>query len=59
VGRMIQGLGQEEAQSILAERGGIEVACEFCGVQYPFDAIDTAQLFVPAAQAGSGSEAAH
>jgi molecular chaperone Hsp33 len=59
VGRMIQGLGQEEAQSILAERGGIEVACEFCGVQYPFDPIDTAQLFVPAAQAGSGSPAAH
>jgi molecular chaperone Hsp33 len=59
VGRMIQSLGQEEAQSILAERGGIEVACEFCGVQYPFDPIDTAQLFVPAAQAGSGSPAAH
>jgi molecular chaperone Hsp33 len=56
---MIQGLGQEEAQSILEERGGIEVACEFCGVQYPFDAIDTAQLFVPAAQSGSGSQAAH
>jgi molecular chaperone Hsp33 len=56
---MIQGLGQEEANSILAERGHIEVACEFCGVQYPFDAIDTAQLFVPPTQAGSGSQVAH
>jgi molecular chaperone Hsp33 len=59
VGRMIQSLGQEEADSILAERGSIEVACEFCGVQYPFDAIDTAQLFVPPTQSGSGSQTAH
>ena len=56
---MIQGLGKEEADSILAERGEIEVACEFCGVQYPFDAIDTAQLFVPPTQSASGSQAAH
>jgi molecular chaperone Hsp33 len=56
---MIQGLGQEEAQSILEERGGIEVACEFCGVQYPFDAIDTAQLFVPPTQSVTGGPVAH
>jgi molecular chaperone Hsp33 len=59
VARMIQSLGKEEAESILAERGEIEVACEFCGVQYPFDAIDTAQLFVPPTQSASGSQAAH
>jgi len=45
VGKMIQSLGVEEAQSILSERSDIEVACEFCGVQYRFDAIDTAHLF--------------
>ncbi len=47
VGRMIVGLGQEEAASILTERADIEVACEFCGVQYRFDAVDAAQLFTP------------
>ena len=44
---MIRGLGQEEADSILAERGEIEVACEFCGQQYRFDAVDSAQIFKP------------
>ena len=45
VGKMIVGLGREEAQSILAERADIEVACEFCGVQYRFDPVDAALLF--------------
>lgn len=48
VGSMIVGLGQAEAQDILTERGSIDVGCEFCGAQYPFDAIDVAQLFRPA-----------
>lgn len=50
VGAMIVGLGEEEAASILAERADIEVGCEFCGVQYRFDAIDAAQLFKPHSQ---------
>ncbi|MBK7547896.1 MAG: Hsp33 family molecular chaperone HslO [Rhodoferax sp.] len=45
VGSMIFGLGIDEAQSILAERKEIEVACEFCGVQYRFDPVDAAQIF--------------
>ena len=45
VSRMLQGLGEEEAQSIVAERGEIEVGCEFCGRQYRFDAVDAAALF--------------
>jgi len=45
VRRMILGLGIEEAQSIVAERGDIEVGCEFCGAQYRFDPIDVAQIF--------------
>lgn len=45
VGKMIVGLGRKEAQSILAERADIEVACEFCGVQYRFDSVDAALLF--------------
>ncbi len=45
VSKMILGLGIEEAESILAERGNIEVGCEFCGLQYRFDPIDAAQIF--------------
>jgi molecular chaperone Hsp33 len=43
--KMIRGLGREEAQSILDERGEIEVGCDFCGQQYRFDAVDAAQIF--------------
>jgi len=45
VAGMIRGLGREEAESILAERGEIEVGCDFCGSQYRFDPVDAARLF--------------
>jgi molecular chaperone Hsp33 len=45
VGNMIRGLGQDEAEGIVAERGAIDVGCDFCGQQYRFDAVDAAQLF--------------
>jgi molecular chaperone Hsp33 len=45
VANMIRGLGIEEAEGILAERGEIEVGCDFCGKQYRFDAVDAAQIF--------------
>jgi molecular chaperone Hsp33 len=45
VANMIRGLGQEEAESILAERAEIDVGCDFCGQQYRFDAVDAAQIF--------------
>jgi molecular chaperone Hsp33 len=45
VTNMIRGLGQEEAESIIAERGEIDVGCDFCGQQYRFDAVDAAQIF--------------
>jgi molecular chaperone Hsp33 len=47
VAGMIRGLGQEEADSILAERGEIDVTCDFCGLHYRFDPVDTAQVFMP------------
>jgi len=47
VAAMLQGLGVAEVESILAERAQIEVGCEFCGAQYRFDAVDSAQLFAP------------
>jgi molecular chaperone Hsp33 len=48
VGQMIRGLGRQEADGIVAERGEIEVGCDFCGRQYRFDAVDAAQLFTSA-----------
>ena len=47
---MLKGLGEEEAQSALAEMGQIEVGCDFCGHQERFDAVDVGRLFTPAAQ---------
>jgi molecular chaperone Hsp33 len=47
VANMIRGLGREEADSIVAEQGRIEVGCDFCGQQYRFDAVDAEQLFTP------------
>lgn len=45
VSNMLLSLGQEEVQSVIAERGQVEVGCEFCGAQYQFDPIDAAQIF--------------
>ena len=51
VSQMIRSLGVEEAESIIAERGHIEVGCDFCGQQYHYDPVDAAQLFMaPGAQ---------
>ena len=52
---MIRGLGEKEATEIVAERGEIEVACEFCGQQYRFDAVDTARIFAGQADQPPGS----
>ncbi len=41
----IKSLGQEEADSIIAEQGAIEVNCEFCNSQYRLDGVDIARLF--------------
>jgi molecular chaperone Hsp33 len=48
VSGMLQTLGQEEADSVVAEQGQIEVLCDFCNRAYVFDAVDVAQLFVGA-----------
>ena len=58
VGAMLVGLGAPEVDGIIAEQGQIEVACEFCGVQYRFDPIDAAQLFRPASVRAPGSSTA-
>ena len=42
---LIQGLGREEADSILAEQGSIEITCEFCNSRNVFDQVDVEAIF--------------
>jgi molecular chaperone Hsp33 len=59
VSKMIQGLGLEEAQSILQEQGQIEVGCDFCAAQYRFDAVDVTQIFLPPSGVPAGTDKLH
>jgi molecular chaperone Hsp33 len=54
---MLRGLGPEEVRGIIAERGEVEVGCEFCGLQYGFDAVDVGELFTPVRDQPPGSAA--
>ena len=47
VRNMLRGLGRDESDSLIAERGQVEVGCEFCGLQYHFDAVDVGEMFTP------------
>jgi molecular chaperone Hsp33 len=53
VSNMILSLGQAEVEEILAERGDVEVSCEFCGQQQRFDPVDAAQIFIDSASKAS------
>ncbi len=44
---MLRGLGRDESEGLIAERGEVEVGCDFCGAQYRFDAVDVGELFTP------------
>ncbi len=59
VSQMIRSLGVQEAQSILAEQGQIEVGCDFCGAQYRFDPVDAAGLFTTGVQSPSAGGSLH
>jgi len=52
---MLRMLGKGEIDEILQEQGKVEVACEFCGQPYLFDALDTEALFQKIVVAGSKS----
>ncbi len=47
VRNMLKSLGRAESDAILAERKDIEIACDFCGKQYHFDAVDVGEMFAP------------
>lgn len=53
---MLRMLGLDEVRSVIAERGEVEVHCEFCNRRYAFDAVDSEALFaadIAAAAAGT------
>jgi molecular chaperone Hsp33 len=52
---MLRGLGREEVDGIVAERGEVEIGCDFCGTQYRFDAVDVGSLFTPPSERLPGS----
>lgn len=45
VAGILQALGSDEIEALLAERGEVEVRCEFCNRAWRFDAVDVAGLF--------------
>jgi molecular chaperone Hsp33 len=55
VSGMLRSLGRDEVESILAEQGQVEVACDFCGAQYRYDPVDAASVFLQQAQMPPGS----
>jgi molecular chaperone Hsp33 len=56
VRNMLRGLGREESDSLIAERGEVEVGCEFCGLQYRFDAVDVGEMFTPGRDQPPGTQ---
>jgi molecular chaperone Hsp33 len=54
---MLRGLGASEVEGIVAERGEVEIGCDFCGLQYRFDAVDVGEIFTPQRDQPPGSAA--
>jgi molecular chaperone Hsp33 len=55
VAGMLQGLGEDETRAILAERGEVEVRCDFCNRAYVFDAVDVGRVFNAGASSHGGT----
>lgn len=49
VAAMLKALGQAEIAELVAERGRVEVRCEFCNRLWQFDAVDVEALFLTGA----------
>jgi molecular chaperone Hsp33 len=45
--------GRAEIEAALAERGAVEVTCEFCNRRYTFGPVEARALFAPAPDAGA------
>jgi molecular chaperone Hsp33 len=58
ISAMLLSLGRKELESILAERGEVEVTCEFCGKAYRYSPVDMQGLFA-ALEAKAGAATRH
>jgi molecular chaperone Hsp33 len=54
VAAMLQMLGRGEVDEVLAERGLVEIHCEYCNAYYRFDARECESLWIPN-EPGSGA----
>ena len=54
---MLTTLGRDESDSLIEERGLVEVGCDFCGLHYRFDAVDVGEMFTPARENPPGPAA--
>lgn len=59
VGRMLKSLGRDEIDGIVVEQGRVEIACDFCGTKYHFDAVDVGELFTAMLNQPPRSDATH
>jgi molecular chaperone Hsp33 len=50
-------LGADEVRSVLAERGEVEISCDFCGAHFGFDAVDVGEMFAQPIDQPPGSSA--
>lgn len=58
VGAMLKMLGRDEVDSVIEERGHVEIHCDYCNQRYEFDPVDVEQLFVSHALAQGVAPAA-
>jgi molecular chaperone Hsp33 len=58
ISAMLVSLGRDEMAQVLAERGEVEVTCEFCGKVYRYSPADLHDLYA-AAEARGGSATRH
>ncbi len=59
VGQMLRSLGRAEIDGIVAERGDVDIGCDFCGQHYRFDPVDVGELFTPVRDQPPGSSIVH
>jgi molecular chaperone Hsp33 len=48
ISALLLALGEEEVESVISERGELEVTCEFCGQSYAYSKLDARELFAAA-----------
>lgn len=55
ISAMLVSLGRAEMESLVAERGSVEVTCEFCGKHYHYTPADMHELFAAVEARAKGS----